>query len=202
VMVLHVYSHLLLSITLLFTFIHIFCDLIIDLDERYRLPDNEDIFFEILEPHDISYTYRVKPAKDFGTAFNKEYKKIYLIPTAPLKSCGQLTNRFLLAGNVALVERGECSFVTKSIYAQESGANAVLIFDNERTTDDRIIYMLDDQTNRSVNIPVMFITYKDGHMILDSIKRTTNLGALVNIPLNLSHSEIMKATKAPWSYWL
>lgn len=28
-----------------------------------------DIFFEIIEPEELSYTYRTRPAKNFGTFF-------------------------------------------------------------------------------------------------------------------------------------
>lgn len=33
---------------------------------------NGDIFFEIIEPQELEYTYRLKPAKDFGTTFTTE----------------------------------------------------------------------------------------------------------------------------------
>lgn len=34
---------------------------------------NGDIFFEIIEPQELEYTYRLKPAKDFGTTFTTDF---------------------------------------------------------------------------------------------------------------------------------
>ncbi|CAF1435356.1 unnamed protein product, partial [Didymodactylos carnosus] len=88
------------------------------------------------------------------------------------------------------------------INAQEVGVIGAIIMDNDKDNKQAVIDMLDDQTTRNVKIPVMFITYDDGHMILQSIKRNNFIGALINIPLNLSHTDVFKARKAPWSYWL
>lgn len=56
----------------------------------------------------------------------------------------------------------ECSFVTKIINAQETGALGVIVMDNDRTTDDRFVDMIDDSTQRNVQIPAMFLQYRDG----------------------------------------
>ena len=29
----------------------------------------ENLFFELVEPREIAYAYKIRPAKDFGTAF-------------------------------------------------------------------------------------------------------------------------------------
>ncbi len=57
----------------------------------------------------------------------------------------------------------ECSFVTKIINAQESGAIGVIVIDNDRTADDYFVNMLDDLTQRKVHIPAMFLQYRDGY---------------------------------------
>ncbi len=44
--------------------------------------------------------------------------------------CEPLTNSPALAGNVALIDRGSCSFVTKVKNAQNAGATSVIIADN------------------------------------------------------------------------
>lgn len=59
----------------------------------------------------------------------------------------------------------ECSFVTKSLNAEKSGARGVLIMDNDPTADDYLVQMLDDTTGRIVNIPAMFLQYRDGYEI-------------------------------------
>lgn len=57
----------------------------------------------------------------------------------------------------------ECSFVTKSIHAQEAGALAVIITDSDVGNDKMFIDMVDDETDREVNIPAFFLLGKDGY---------------------------------------
>ncbi len=57
----------------------------------------------------------------------------------------------------------ECSFVTKIINAQKSGALGVMVVDNDRTADDYFVDMIDDTTERTVQIPAMFLQYRDGY---------------------------------------
>ena len=45
-----------------------------------------------------------------------------------------LMKHLLKQGNVVLMERGECSFVSKAIRAQEAGAVAAIITDQVRQT--------------------------------------------------------------------
>lgn len=35
-----------------------------------------DVFFEIIEPEELEYTYRIRPAKDFGAQFVSWWKNI------------------------------------------------------------------------------------------------------------------------------
>lgn len=99
-----------------------------------------------------------------------------------MQGCSNLQNRFDLKGNIALIERGyaydsmthlvelvfflcafsECSFVTKIVNAQETGALGVIVMNNDQTTDDRFVDMIDDSTKRNVHIPAMFLQYRDG----------------------------------------
>ena len=58
---------------------------------------------------------------------------------------------------VVLIQRGECSFVSKAARAQEAGAYGAIITDNDDKNDQLTISMVDDQTNRQVNIPVAFL---------------------------------------------
>ena len=68
--------------------------------------------------------------------------------------------------------RGQCSFLEKALSAQKLGARAAIIFNNEADDIDSQIDMVDDGTNRSgeIDIPIMWIGGKNGHMILHSIK--------------------------------
>lgn len=50
--------------------------------------------------------------------------------------CSAFTNASAIAGNIALVDRGTCSFVTKARNAQNAGAVALVIADNRTKADD------------------------------------------------------------------
>uniref|UniRef100_A0A1E1WV42 Uncharacterized protein n=1 Tax=Pectinophora gossypiella TaxID=13191 RepID=A0A1E1WV42_PECGO len=68
-----------------------------------------DVFFEILDPPELSYSFRVRPAKDFGAVFNDSmrFDKARLVPTVPLHSCTDIQNQEDLLGHIALSERGK-----------------------------------------------------------------------------------------------
>ncbi len=57
----------------------------------------------------------------------------------------------------------ECSFISKALHAQESGALGVIIMNHELTEDDNHFVMRVDLTERDVKIPAMFLQYRDGY---------------------------------------
>lgn len=68
-----------------------------------------DIFFEIVDPEELEYTYRLRPAKDFGGSFNSNKFKVQhgiLVPTVPKDGCTKIRNYGDIRGNIALIERG------------------------------------------------------------------------------------------------
>ena len=67
-----------------------------------------DVFFEIIDPRELEYTYRLRPAKDFGANFNSslKLKNVRLIATIPSDGCSSIRNHKSIKGNVALMERG------------------------------------------------------------------------------------------------
>lgn len=179
----------------------LFCSILITLCYAHKIHER-DLYFEVLEPSDIRYTFRCRPASNFGTKFNRAFKNIYLIPAKPLEGCSHLRNRFEAKGNILLIERGQCSFVTKVLNAEESGALGVIIMDNDPKADDYFLEMIDDMTERDVHIPAMFLQYRDGRLIVNSIEKNHLSGARINIPLNLTYNEMLKVHRAPGSHWL
>lgn len=68
-----------------------------------------DVFFEITDPLELEYTYRIRPAKDFGASFGSSFvvKEGKLVPAIPSAACEpEFENAHQLRGNIALVERG------------------------------------------------------------------------------------------------
>ncbi|XP_069684374.1 PRADC1-like protein isoform X1 [Periplaneta americana] len=162
-----------------------------------------DVFFEIIEPEELGYTYRIRPAKDFGAQFNESFSGlgIPLVPVEPPCGCGWPQNAEELEGSVALVERGECSFLSKTVKAEEVGARAIIVANQDPDSDEFYIEMIDDNTFREVNIPAGFLLGKNGYMIRKTLERLQKKYALINIPVNLTYVPLNKINQPPWLGW-
>ncbi|XP_059082989.1 PRADC1-like protein isoform X2 [Tigriopus californicus] len=120
------------------------------------------VFFEIVEPEELSYTYKMNQAA-FSTPWNNTFHGIPLVPSDPACGCGSYFNAEDVEGHVALVDRGECSFVSKALKAQEAGAVGIVITDQNENNDELYIIMQDDTTERKVQIPAGFLLGKNGY---------------------------------------
>ena len=75
--------------------------------------------------------------------------------------CGPLVNAAQIAGNVALIDRGTCTFVSKALNAQNAGAVGVIIADS---LGNPIALDLGG-TEPAVTIPAVGITMADANLI-------------------------------------
>jgi len=170
-------------------------------DEEYRRSLGPDyIFFEILEPEQLSFTYKANPAV-FAPSWNVSHSGIPLVPTQPPSACGFIINYEKIEGKLALIQRGECSFVSKVIRAQAAGAIGVIVTDEDFDNDDLFISMADDATEREVSIPAAFVLGKNGFIIKTTLERLSLPHATVNIPLNISQVSPYKLKQPPWIVW-
>ncbi|XP_046688694.1 PRADC1-like protein [Homalodisca vitripennis] len=163
----------------------------------------DDVFFEIVEPEELSYTYRTRPAKNFGTKFNVNFSHgvIPLVPVDPADGCSWPDNANDLRGNIVLAERGECSFLSKAIKAEQVGAVAIIIADYDVKNDDLYVEMIDDKTLRKTNIPATFLVGRNGYIIRKTLKKLRLKQALIRIPLNMTHVPVHKMRQPPWVPW-
>ena len=65
-----------------------------------------------------------------------------------------------------LVERGNCSFVTKVRNAERAGASLVVVID-DRTENIINVIMGDDGTGTGIRIPAMLIGKDSGNILKD-----------------------------------
>ncbi|KAI5747654.1 hypothetical protein M8J77_017099 [Diaphorina citri] len=160
----------------------------------------ENTYFEIIQPEELRYTFKIRPAKDFGSSFNGSFsgEKIRMVPANPPWSCTHPTNANTIKGHIALIERGECSFVHKAMIAESIGARGVIISDNDPDSDDFYVEMISDQSKREIHIPVAFLVGKNGRVIKNALKRLKMDYALINIPVNLTYVPIHKMNQPPW----
>ncbi|KAK9509439.1 hypothetical protein O3M35_006756 [Rhynocoris fuscipes] len=162
----------------------------------------QDIFFEIVEPENLRYTYRTRPAKNFGSQFIGDFnaKNIKLVPVEPANGCSWPDNADDIYGNIAFMERGECTFLSKTLRAEEVGAKGVIIFDNI-PSDEFFTEMIDDQSGKTVHIPATFLLGKNGLIIWNTLKKLNMDYAVINIPVNVSYVPINKWKQPPWLTW-
>ncbi|XP_050049464.1 protease-associated domain-containing protein 1 [Dermacentor andersoni] len=161
----------------------------------------EDIFFEILEPESLRYTFRLRPAHEFGSSFVTQLSNVGLVLSEPLQGCASLVNRLELRHNVVLVERGGCSFLTKCVEVRRQGALAVIVADSDPSNDDQYVDMMDDSTRRNCSIPAAFLLGKDGFMIRRGLEAHGLRRALINIPVNVSGVPAHRLRQPPWLVW-
>ncbi|XP_045460305.1 PRADC1-like protein [Harmonia axyridis] len=162
-----------------------------------------DVFFEITDPVELEYTYRVRPAKDFGAPFNESFilKNTALVPVVPRFGCHKLENQKDVEGKVAFIERGECSFKKKTLMAEKAGAKAVIITDINNANEEYFIEMIDDDGEEEANIPAAFLMGKNGLMITKTLERLQRQYAIINLPVNLTFTPIHKMNHPPWLGW-
>jgi hypothetical protein len=81
---------------------------------------------------------------------------------APSEGCGPLVG--FTPGNIALIDRGNCEFGTKSLNAQNAGAAGAIIVNNQQLPNGTIIMGAGGDGN-SVTIPAIMIGNADGQTI-------------------------------------
>lgn len=78
-------------------------------------------------------------------------------------ACSALTNSSDISGNIAFIQRGTCDFDTKVRFAQDAGAVAVVVFNN----DADLVVMAGSSV--AVNIPAVMIGQADGLLLRDRL---------------------------------
>ncbi|KAJ7336669.1 PA domain [Desmophyllum pertusum] len=169
----------------------------------YMLFDSNDLlYFEVLRPKNISYIYKVRPAKDFGGKFEFESGIVNLVAADPLDACYSVNNGQALRRSIALVERGGCSFVSKTKTVESHGAIAVFISDRlQFDNGESLVDMVHDGTARDVRIPAGFMLGSDGYHIKRGIEEARMEAAVISLPLNITTSPHLYTRQPPWSYW-
>jgi hypothetical protein len=93
----------------------------------------------------------------------------------PSDACSPLVNAAQMAGNIALIDRGTCSFGNKALAAQAAGAIAVIIVDNVVSATPPGL----GGTAPGLTIPTASVTLADGNLL------KSELAGGVNVTLRL-----------------
>jgi hypothetical protein len=87
-------------------------------------------------------------------------------------ACSAITNASAVAGKIALVDRGTCTFVLKAKNVQNAGAIGVVIVNN---VSGNPIGMAG--TDPTITIPVVMVSLADGTTIRNALPANANIGA-------------------------
>ncbi|XP_039259007.1 protease-associated domain-containing protein 1-like [Styela clava] len=172
------------------------------LQQTFGYGVHEQLWLHVIYPEELSYYFKILPAKDFGGVLDRPLKGIPMIVADPWEACtNTINNGNIIRGRVVLVRRGECSFVTKSLNMQKHGAKAIVITNYNERDIDTWIDMSDDATGRvqDVTIPTFYLLGMDGHKMKQVLSDPYRSFALVNIPANVTNPSGILQPK--WDIW-
>ncbi|MFP3914440.1 MAG: S8 family serine peptidase, partial [Actinomycetota bacterium] len=121
----------------------------------------EVLGIDVTFPDSTVETFEAQPGDfgDLGTTTNGD-----VAVAEPLDACTEVTSD--VTGDIALIQRGTCTFTTKVRNAEDAGAIGAIVFNN---TPDPPIAMAHDGTEPRPDIPAVMVSLADGEAILDGV---------------------------------
>lgn len=121
---------------------------------------------DISSPSSIAGGYESTGASDFGAGIPAGGITGNLVQPIdgsanPTLLCEDAINPLEVNGNIAFINRGNCSFVNKVLNAQEAGAIAVVVANNEPGAG----FFDMGGNSTQIDIPSVMISYEDGQII-------------------------------------
>ena len=92
-------------------------------------------------------------------------------------ACSTIVNTDEVNGKIALIDRGDCTFVLKATNAQAAGAIAVIIIDNEESSNPPGL----GGESKGIQIPVISVTKQAGNQ-LRTLLSSTAVSVSINAP--------------------
>ena len=108
-----------------------------------------------------------------------------LVVADPLEACTELTNAAEMAGNIALVQRGTCTFAEKHLNVQAAGAVAIVVYNN---VEGPPINMGGDSTG--IEIPGVMVSMEDGELFKDTIEGGQDVVVTVSAEIIIPKPEV------------
>ncbi|CAH1776110.1 unnamed protein product [Owenia fusiformis] len=126
-----------------------YCQIVSSTPRTITLLDNSGVEVDVLGAH---------PAH-FGELFGQDVAfEGTLVATDPAEACYPLNNPGDIAGKIAIVLRGTCSFNNKAYHAERAGAIGMILMDNQAQTATSMLLVRDNcLTESDVTIPVVFL---------------------------------------------
>ena len=102
-------------------------------------------------------------------------------------ACTPAINSVALNGKIAVIRRGICPFTQKVLEAQNAGAIAVIVVNNDSANPDDLVNM--SGADASINIPAIFVSYNVGETIIAEMSLGTVNGKIKNDPTGFINSD-------------
>ena len=113
-------------------------------------------------------------------------------PRASTSGCEAADFAGFLPGNIALVQRGTCSFAQKALNAQAAGASAVIIF-NQGNSPDREPLIIGTLAPATATIPVIGASFADGVALAQP---GSTAAITLALPQNVTQYNLIAESKA------
>src|SRR5690606_38885620 len=101
--------------------------------------------------------------------------------------CEVAVNAAAMAGKIVILRRGTCPFVQKALNAQNAGAVAVIVVNDDTVNPNQYVGMNGDGTG--ITIPAVFVTYNMGEAIIATMSSETVNLTLVDDPVTFVNSD-------------
>lgn len=137
------------------------------------------LLLRVTQPSSIARQY-VSVLAGFGPALTKNPISGNLVlandgSANPTLACNSLLNQTSMNGQIALIDRGNCTFIEKVTFAQNAGAKAVVVINNVPGNP----ITMGGTGGTGITIPSIMITQADGSIL----KNTLNGGQTVKVSL-------------------
>ncbi|XP_058641323.1 ER degradation-enhancing alpha-mannosidase-like protein 3 isoform X3 [Onychostoma macrolepis] len=122
----------------------------------------------------------------FGMDLSKSSSGVrgFVTIAEPYNGCSELSNGEIVAGRIALLQRGQCMFAEKARHIQKAGAiGGIVIDDNEGSSSDTapLFQMAGDGRNTDdVTLPLLFLFHKEGNILLEALKEYREVEVLLS----------------------
>jgi uncharacterized repeat protein (TIGR01451 family) len=124
---------------------------------------------------DLSSCFGGPLSRRTGVTTDLEVVNVAPPATEASNGCGELEG--FTAGNIALVRRGGCSFVTKALNAQDAGASGVVIVNSNPTENIHSFSMGAGGAAEDVTVPVILVSYDDGEALIIELEAESQVTA-------------------------
>jgi hypothetical protein len=149
------------------------CGNCIDLTYCEPSVTNPGVVVQVHSPSNVQTTYTgYTLTSGWGASLNSgfAYGNLVLVNSGganPAEGCNALVNAAAVNGNIAVAVRGTCNFSLKALNAQNAGATALLLINNQTASPTTLA---DGGEGPQINIPVIMVSQAQGSALLTHLQ--------------------------------